>query len=111
MTIKNILVPFNTAEASKAALSIALKMAHKYHAHVTGLFCVDPVRPLRNGLGTYEMIVKAVQEGHEKLKAEATELFNSQVPARLPRSRTASTGSRRGATRIGRSRVSRAIRM
>lgn len=81
MTIKNILVPFNTAEASKAALSIALKMAHKYDAHVTGLFCVDPARPLRNGLGTYEMIVKAVQEGHEKLKAEATELFNSQVSA------------------------------
>ena len=79
MTVKNILVPFNTADASKAALSIAAKMARKHGAHITGLFCADPSQPLRHGLGSNDLIVKAVLEGHEQLKAAAAEAFRTQI--------------------------------
>lgn len=81
MTIKNILVPFNTGEAPRAALSIAIKMARKYDAHLTGLFAADPSRSLRSGLSAYPELVRAVRAGHEKLKVDTTEKFSAAINA------------------------------
>ncbi|HEY8594695.1 MAG TPA: universal stress protein [Devosiaceae bacterium] len=81
MTIRNILVPFNTAGASAAALAIALKMAKKYDAHVTGLFCGDPRIALRSGLGAWPELVEAVRAGHERLRQEARDRFHAAIAA------------------------------
>lgn len=81
MTIKSILVPFNAAEAASDALSIAIKMARKYDAHLTGLFCTDSERALGYGLSAYPNIVKAAREGFEEQKAKCTELFHERIAA------------------------------
>ncbi|MFT4793072.1 MAG: nucleotide-binding universal stress UspA family protein [Paracoccaceae bacterium] len=44
MTIKNILVSFNGQPSSAAALAVALKMAEKYGAHLTGFLSHGPSR-------------------------------------------------------------------
>lgn len=44
MTIKNILVSFNGQPSSEAALAVALRMAEKYDAHLTGILSHGPSR-------------------------------------------------------------------
>lgn len=44
MAIKNILVSYNGTPSSQAALDLALKMAEKYDAHLTGLLSYGPSR-------------------------------------------------------------------
>ena len=44
MTIKNILLSYNGQPSSDAALAVALKMAEKYDAHLTGVLSHGPSR-------------------------------------------------------------------
>lgn len=44
MTIKNILLSYNGLPSSEAALRVALKMAEKYDAHLTGVLSHGPSR-------------------------------------------------------------------
>jgi nucleotide-binding universal stress UspA family protein len=52
MTIKNILVSYNGTESSDSALKLALKMAAKYSAHLTGIISYGPSR-IRTALGPW----------------------------------------------------------
>lgn len=52
MTIKNILVSYNGTASSDSALNLALKMAAKYNAHLTGIISYGPSR-IRVALGPW----------------------------------------------------------
>jgi nucleotide-binding universal stress UspA family protein len=79
MSIKNILVSYNGTESSESALGLALKMADKYSAHLTGIISYGPSR-IRTALGPWVTpdLIKQIESAEADRRAEVAAKFRKQ---------------------------------
>ncbi len=77
MTIKNILVSYNGMPSARSALGVALMMAEKYDAHLTGILSYGPSR-MSVALGPWVTpdLLESIQENEAARRAEIRASFN-----------------------------------
>jgi nucleotide-binding universal stress UspA family protein len=82
MTIKNILVSFNGQPSSAAALAVALKMAEKYDAHLTGILSHGPSR-MSIALGPWVTpdLLESIRETEASTRATIAKAFHDATLA------------------------------
>lgn len=79
MTVKNILVSYNGAPSSDSALHLALKMAAKYDAHLTGILSHGPSR-IRVALGPWVTpeLIRQIESTEASRRAEVGDKFRAE---------------------------------
>ncbi|SET76312.1 universal stress protein [Oceanicella actignis] len=77
MSIKNILVSFNGAPSARSALRVALNMAERNDAHLTGILCYGPSR-IATALGPWVTpeLLRTMQENEAARRAEIRAAFD-----------------------------------
>lgn len=80
MSIKNILVSYNSHDSSKAALAVAMKMAEKYDAHLTGVLSHGPSR-MSIALGPWVTpdLLESIRENEVAVRDTISADFRAQV--------------------------------
>lgn len=83
MAIKNILVAFDGTEGARAALTLGLRMADKYDAHLTGLMPHGtPSARLNRLIASHSSLGEAIAEIDARAIAEAEEMFRVATDGR-----------------------------
>lgn len=82
MPIKNILVSFNGQPSSAAALAVAMKMAEKYDAHLTGILSHGPSR-MSIALGPWVTpeLLESIRETEAATRATIAKAFHDATLA------------------------------
>lgn len=82
MAIKNILVSFNGTEAAGAALSLAMLMAKKYDAHLTGVLSYGPQEIISSYAGYLPVgVAEHLAEADRQRRAEIESKFRERTKA------------------------------
>lgn len=88
MAIKNLLIAYNGGEASNAALHMAIQMAHKYDAHLTGIMAhgaSNITRSIPKWLGG--TVKASISDIVLKRTHEVAEKFQAYIQDKMPADR------------------------
>lgn len=80
MVYKNFLVHIDNSEACKARLDVALGLAQRYEAHLTGLYIVPPIGAAAHVEGGLTVpMLEALLEARDREREEAERLFSKTL--------------------------------
>lgn len=80
MAIKNLLVSYSDSEASDSALRLALMMARKYDAHLTGILAHSPTSSMTSSVGWLsDSVIAQIKEREQDRCAGIAQKFADAV--------------------------------